>query len=51
MRHRQTKQTAAMLATGDEELRARLEGWRVAQTEKVLATPDPAAAARDGGSR
>ena len=42
---------AAMLAIHDEALQRRLEAWRSAQTEKVLATPDPAAAARDTGSR
>ncbi|MHA7838255.1 MAG: 5-(carboxyamino)imidazole ribonucleotide mutase [bacterium] len=36
---------AAMLATTDAGLQRRLEAWRSAQTEKVLATPDPAAAA------
>jgi 5-(carboxyamino)imidazole ribonucleotide mutase len=42
---------AAMLATTDAALQARLETWRTNQTEKVLATPDPAAAARESGSR
>jgi len=42
---------AAMLATTDAGLQRRLEAWRAAQTEKVLATPDPAAAAGEEGSR
>ena len=31
---------AAMLATGDEALAARLEAWRAAQTEAVAETPE-----------
>ena len=41
---------AAMLATTDEGLQRRLEAWRAEQTEKVLATPDPAALAREESS-
>ncbi|MCA9502198.1 MAG: 5-(carboxyamino)imidazole ribonucleotide mutase [Spirochaetaceae bacterium] len=33
---------AAMLATNDAKLRARLEAWRAKQTADVLARPDPA---------
>src|SRR3546814_12616165 len=32
---------AAMLATSDEALAARLEAWRKAQTEQVAETPRP----------
>jgi 5-(carboxyamino)imidazole ribonucleotide mutase len=32
---------AALLATTRADVRARLEAWRQAQTEKVLADPDP----------
>lgn len=35
---------AAMLATQDAALAGRLDAYREAQTERVLATPDPAAA-------
>jgi 5-(carboxyamino)imidazole ribonucleotide mutase len=42
---------AAMLATTDEGLQQRLAAWRAARTEQVLATPDPAAATREDGSR
>ena len=41
---------AAILATTDEGLQRRLEAWRATQSEKVLATPDPAAAAREEGA-
>ncbi|HSJ94534.1 MAG TPA: 5-(carboxyamino)imidazole ribonucleotide mutase [Gaiellaceae bacterium] len=34
---------AAIVARGDEGLRARLEAYRASQTESVLASPDPAA--------
>lgn len=38
---------AAMLATRDEALADRLDAYRAAQTERVLATPDPAVAAKN----
>ena len=31
----------AIVSTGRPELRARLQAWRAAQTEAVLAAPDP----------
>jgi len=37
---------AALLATTRADVRARLEAWRQAQTEKVLADPDPRVDAR-----
>ena len=40
---------AAMLATDDSALRARLDAFRAAQTAKVLAQPDPRAALAAGG--
>lgn len=35
---------AAMLATTDAAVRARLQAWRTAQTQKVLDVPDPRSA-------
>ncbi len=35
---------AAMLATTDTAVRARLQAWRAAQTQKVLDVPDPRSA-------
>jgi len=35
---------AAMLATTDAAVRARLQAWRAAQTQKVLDVPDPRSA-------
>jgi 5-(carboxyamino)imidazole ribonucleotide mutase len=42
---------AAMLASGDAGVRARLDAFRAAQTAKVLAQPDPRAALLPGGGR
>ena len=38
---------AAILATADDALGARLRGYRAAQTERVLEHPDPASASTD----
>jgi 5-(carboxyamino)imidazole ribonucleotide mutase len=40
---------AAMLATTDAGLRARLEAWRARQTEDVLAHPDPSKGDKSDG--
>ena len=40
---------AAMIAVDDPEVRARLDAFRAAQTQKVLAQPDPRAALAPGG--
>ena len=41
---------ASMLAADDAGIRARLDGFRAAQTAKVLAQPDPRAALAAGGA-